>query len=47
MSSWAVQDGLADRIAEYRPLAIVTLLLSIKEIVVFAKGGMLRGRRQQ
>ncbi len=29
----AAQAGLADRIAEYRPLAIVTLLLSIKEIV--------------
>jgi hypothetical protein len=29
----AAQAGLADRIAEYRPLAIVTLLLSLKEIV--------------
>jgi hypothetical protein len=29
----AAQDSLADRIAEYRPLAIITLLLSIKEIV--------------
>jgi hypothetical protein len=29
----AAQDGLADRIAEYEPLAIVTLLLGIKKIV--------------
>ena len=29
----AAQDGLAARIAEYRPLAIVALLLGIRDIV--------------
>ena len=43
MSSRAVQDGLADRIAEYRLLAIVTLLLSIKEIVVSPRAASSEG----
>jgi hypothetical protein len=30
----AAQDSLAARIAEYRPLAIVSLLISIKSIVL-------------
>jgi hypothetical protein len=30
------QDGLADRVKEYKPLAIVTLLMSIRDIVIGA-----------
>jgi hypothetical protein len=33
----AAQESLAHRIAEYRPLAIVALLLSIREIVGAAR----------
>ena len=36
---WRATDSLRDRIKEYRPLAIVSLLYSIKRIVQVAAAG--------